>query len=156
GTILRNDATVSTEIQMGLERYGRTPNERSRGWFSLDKRLTEQRFQTRERIAGVDGAPQLRAALNTFREVGGQCTDFIDDPAVVGQGARLVDPLVLEQLDVVEEEAAAIGGRNLARGAPGHHVFRLRQDPRVAQDAAADEHPFDAQAQPLDDVRRLR
>ena len=57
---------------------------------------------------------------------------------------RLVHALVPQQLDVLEQEAAAIGERDVARRAPGRQIGGLRQNPGIAQDAAADQHAFDA------------
>ena len=46
----------------------------------------------------------------------------------------------LQQLDVVEQESAAIGERDLARRAARGQVRGLSQDPRITQYAPADEH----------------
>ena len=57
-----------------------------------------------------------------------------------------------QQLHVVEQEAAALFARDLAGRAARHQVARLRQDPRVAQHAAAHEHAAHAGAHARDDV----
>ena len=58
---------------------------------------------------------------------------------MMGHRARLVDALVHQQIDVGEQEAAAIFERHLPWGAIGGNICRLREDPRVAQHAAPDE-----------------
>ena len=112
--------------------------------------------------------------LKTLRVVGRERADLVDDPAIVrrprssrGSPAAcargdvtktlgLANPLVQQQIDVVEQEPAAIVERDTARGGrPAGEVRRLRQNPRVAQHAASDEHARDPAAQPLDDLLGL-
>src|SRR5947209_10525519 len=51
-----------------------------------------------------------------------------------------------QQLDVVEQKTAAIFERDFTHRTAGGQILRLRQNPRVPQHAAADEHAADAAA----------
>ena len=67
----------------------------------------------------------------------------------------LVHALVAQQLDVFEQEAATIGERDLAWRPSGGQIGGLRQNPRIAQDAPADQHAFDAGSPTRHDRLRL-
>jgi hypothetical protein len=61
---------------------------------------------------------------------------------------------VEQQVDVLEQELAALGHRDLARRLAARQRRRLLEDPRVAQRAAADEHArHPALPQLLDQLR---
>ena len=56
--------------------------------------------------------------------------------------AGLTDALG-QQLDVLEQKPAAILERDGTRRQSASEIGRLRQNPRIAQHTAADEHAFD-------------
>src|SRR5688572_9630021 len=97
----------------------------------------------------------MGAAVEALRIPAAQRPDLVDHPAFApsrlvvcehrtGSGmtkaVRLVDPFVEQQLDIVEQKLAAIRHRHLTRRPPGSNVGRLREDPWVAEYAAADKH----------------
>ena len=97
----------------------------------------------------------MRSVVEAFRVPRRERAQLVDDPFVVARRTRLVDALVLQHVDVVEEEASAVVERHVASGPAGGELFGLRENPRIAQDAASDEHAVDARSQLVDDLLRL-
>src|SRR5205814_1735090 len=58
------------------------------------------------------------------------------------------EALLGEEVDVVEEELAAVGEGHDAGGAAGGEVFGLRENPGIAQNAAAHQDAVDASGTP--------
>ena len=52
----------------------------------------------------------------------------------------LVFTLIEQQIDVVEQELASFAHRDGAWLVPGGEIRRLRENPRIAEDTAADEN----------------
>src|SRR5207245_7634653 len=113
----------------------------------------------------------MRSVVEAFRIPGTKGADFIDDPALAASRFALVamgfgsamgfgirdwgfervteafgfaDTLGQEQIDIVQQELTPFGECDDARCATGGEIGRLSEDPRVAQNAAPDEHPFHA------------
>src|SRR6202171_2676296 len=76
-----------------------------------------------ERLRGVDGSSQVRAVVEALGVPGAESTELVDHPAMVRSGVcradrlglghmaearRLMNPLVHQQLDVLEEELTAV------------------------------------------------
>src|SRR5437773_8059341 len=97
----------------------------------------------------------MRAVVEALRIPRSQRPQLVDNPAIVGGCARPVDALLQKQLDVVEEEAPAILERHRACQASAEQVHRLRQNPGIAEHAAANEDASDARFEPPDDLLRL-
>ena len=76
----------------------------------------------------------------------------------VPEAFGVAQALLHQQVDVVEQEASAVGGGNGSRRSAGGEIRGLRENPRIAEDAAAYEHAVDALGavpHPRDDVFRL-
>ena len=125
-----------------------------------------------ERFGGVDRDAQVGAAVEALRVPGAERAQLVDHPALaaarpgVGGFDRLSRRLVAEpgalvlvavhqQVDVVEQEPRPVGGGDLAHRPAGDQVLGLRQDPRIAQHAAAHEHAAHARAELVHDLPRL-
>ena len=67
----------------------------------------------------------------------------------------LVFTLIEQQIDVVEQELASFAHRDGSRLVPGDNILRLRENPRIAEDTAADEYAADAGLHPFNDLLRL-
>src|SRR5688500_6892099 len=103
----------------------------------------------------------MRATVESLGIPGSERADFVDHPpfaaarwwvdgrdcarvAAAGRDVSkpldLVGSVVEQQLNVLEQKLPAFAGADGARLAPGGHVGRLRQHPRVSEDATPDEH----------------
>ena len=113
--------------------------------------------------AAVDRDPQVRSVVEPFRVPRAQRAQLVDDPALVAARRRVARRHRLararragsprprrrrsceQQIDVVEQELAALLERDRRAAArPGRQIGGLREDPRIAQHAAPDEHAADA------------
>ncbi len=94
----------------------------------------------------------MRAVVQSLREPRTERAQFIDHPLVVRQRARVVGPLEHEQIDVLEQESAALLRRHGARRSSIDQIGRVRQDPRIPEHASAHEHALDAGLHATDDL----
>ena len=73
----------------------------------------------------------------------------------VAKALLLVFALIEQEIDVVEQELAALAHRHHSRRTSGDNIRRLREDPGIAEDTAADEHTTDTGLHPFDDLLGL-
>src|SRR2546425_10020757 len=65
------------------------------------------------------------------------------------------DTLGEQHVDVIEEETSPVLQSDLPWRSSGRQIGGLRENPRIAQHPATDEHSFDASPNPLHDLLGL-
>src|SRR5262249_2269579 len=135
--------------------------------------------QRLDRLYAVEGIAKLCTSFDALGVIPTERANLVDNPAVValitgfevlasgsggggrrlearGWGFRLRDVLahafVFQQRDVVEQELSALGISDGAWLASAHEIRALRQNPRIAQDAASNQHAGDAALQLFGDL----
>ena len=128
---------------------------------TLQKEVFDDPAQLRDRLGGVDRDAQLRSALEALRVPGAQRAQLVDDPALAaarrrgGRGglarrACAGTPRPRRRARPAADRGSRAGTGRAPRATPASAprrraaVGRLREDPRIAQRAAADEHAADA------------
>src|SRR4029453_3296577 len=108
-----------------------------------------------QRLSAIDGGAEVRSVLEAFGVPRAERAKLIDDPAIVRLCARLIDSLAQEELDVVNQETAALLERDGTRRVAGDDIARLGEDPGIPQHAPADQDALHAEPEPLDDLLGL-